>query len=90
ATTLGSLLIVAPWGCLCAVMAFLVAVRLSRRVSVGSLSGTMLLPPSTWFTSHDPFLTLITLAIMVLILFRHAENLQRLAQGREPVLGKKL
>ena len=90
ATTLGSLLIVAPWACLCAVMAFLVAVRLSHRVSVGSLSGTMLLPPSTWFTSHDPFLTLITLAIMVLILFRHAENIQRLAQGREPVLGKKL
>jgi acyl phosphate:glycerol-3-phosphate acyltransferase len=88
ATTMGSLLIPAPWACLCAVTAFLIAARLSRRVSVGSLAGTFLLAPATWFTSHDPFLTMITVVIMVLILSRHKENIQRLAQGKEPVLGK--
>jgi len=89
ATTLGALLIAAPWASLCALTAFLMAVRLSRKVSVGSLTGIFLLPPSTWFTTHDPFLTLITGVIMVLILARHSENIQRLAQGREPDLGKK-
>jgi glycerol-3-phosphate acyltransferase PlsY len=89
ATTLGSLLIIAPWACLCTLTAFLAAVRLSRRVSVGSLTGTLLLPPSTWFTSGDPFLTLIALVIMILILSRHEENIRRLANGEEPVLKKK-
>jgi acyl phosphate:glycerol-3-phosphate acyltransferase len=89
ATAMGSLLIVAPWACLCAVTGFLIAVKLSRRVSVGSLTGIFILPPSAWFTSHDLFLTLVTVIIMVLILSRHAENIRRLAQGNEPVLGKK-
>jgi acyl phosphate:glycerol-3-phosphate acyltransferase len=89
ATTLGSLLVIAPWACLFAVTAFLVAVKLSRRVSVGSLAGALLLAPTTWYTSHDILLTLVVLAIMVLILVRHAENIERLAQGKEPVLGKK-
>ncbi len=90
ATTLGSLLIIAPWACLCTLTAFLAAVRLSRRVSVGSLTGTLLLPPSTWFTSGDLFLTLITLVIMILILDRHEENIRRLANGEEPVLKRKV
>jgi glycerol-3-phosphate acyltransferase PlsY len=89
ATALGTLLIAAPWACLCGVIAFLLAVRLSRRVSVGSLTGIFLVPPSTWFTSHDPYLTTTTLVLMVLIFARHTENIHRLAQGTEPVLGKK-
>jgi glycerol-3-phosphate acyltransferase PlsY len=88
ATALGSLLIAAPWACLCAVIGFIVAVRFSRRVSVGSLIGVSILPPCAWFTSHNLFLTSVTLIIMVLILSRHAENIQRLAQGKEPALGK--
>jgi glycerol-3-phosphate acyltransferase PlsY len=87
ATTLGALLIISPWSCLCAVTAFLVAVRVSRRVSVGSLTGIFLLPPSTWFISHDLYLTAVTLVLMVLIIARHGENVQRLAQGREPAIG---
>jgi glycerol-3-phosphate acyltransferase PlsY len=88
ATAMGSLLFAAPWACLCAVTVFLMAARLSRRVSVGSLAGAFVLPPATWFTSHDPFLTLATLVIMILILVRHKENIERLAQGKEPVLRK--
>jgi glycerol-3-phosphate acyltransferase PlsY len=88
ATAMGSLLLVAPWAILCAVTAFVMAAKVSRRVSVGSLAGTFLLPSSTWFTTHDPFLTLSSLIIMILILTRHKENIQRLAQGREPVIGK--
>jgi glycerol-3-phosphate acyltransferase PlsY len=88
ATTLGAWLVAAPWACLGALLTFLVVVRLCRRVSVGSLSGALLLPPATWFTGHDPILTLTALIIMILILMRHEENLSRLANKREPVLGK--
>ena len=88
ATMLGAWLVPAPWACLAALLTFIVVVRLGRRVSVGSLSGTLLLPPATWFTIHDPILTLTALIIMVLILLRHEENLSRLANGREPLLGK--
>jgi acyl phosphate:glycerol-3-phosphate acyltransferase len=88
ATLLGAWLIPAPWACLAAVLMFLLIVRLGRRVSAGSLGGTLLLPPATWFTTHDPILTLTALIIMILILVRHEENLSRLANGKEPLLGR--
>ena len=89
ATALGSLLIPAPWACLCAVLVFLGAVRLSRRVSVGSLTGIMFLPPAAWLTTGDPYTTTAAVIIMVLILIRHKENLYRLANGKEPALGER-
>lgn len=89
ATTLGAMLTAAPWACLIAVTAFLIAVRLSHRVSVGSLAGIFLLPPSIWFTGHDPALTMAAFIIMILILVRHKENIERLARGNEPVIGKR-
>ena len=88
ATMLGAWLVLAPWACLVAVLIFLWVVRQGRRISAGSLSGALLLSPATWFTTHDPILTLTALIIMILILVRHEENLSRLANGKEPLLGR--
>jgi glycerol-3-phosphate acyltransferase PlsY len=89
ATTLGSVLVISPWACMICLMIFVTTVYMARRVSVGSLAGTFILPPATWFTTHDPALATTTILIMVLVLYRHGDNIQRLARGVEPTIGRR-
>ncbi len=84
ATTLGCLIIIAPLATAISMAALAAAIYFSRRVSVGSMIGMMVLPPATWFTTYDPVLCATTIGIMILILARHKDNIQRLARGIEP------
>jgi glycerol-3-phosphate acyltransferase PlsY len=84
ATAGGGFAVAAPLACVVALLIFTATVRWSRRVSVGSLAATFILPPAIWFSSHNTALTLCGIAVMVLIIYRHKENLQRLAHGEEP------
>ncbi|MEJ2153972.1 MAG: glycerol-3-phosphate 1-O-acyltransferase PlsY [Desulfobacteraceae bacterium] len=86
ATTLGCLLVIAPFATLLYLMVLVAAIYFSRRVSVGSLAGALLLPPAAWFTTHDPVVCATTIWIMVWILIRHKENIERLASGVEPAI----
>ena len=86
ATTLGCLLIIAPWACIIALIIFIPAVYLSKRVSVGSLAATLSLPAATWFSTHDPAIAIAAIIVMTLVLSRHRENIQRLAKGLEPTI----
>lgn len=86
ATTLGCLLIIAPVACMIALVLFIPAVYLSKRISVGSLAATLSLPPAAWFTTHDPAIAMAAIIIMTLILSRHKDNILRLAQGVEPTI----
>jgi glycerol-3-phosphate acyltransferase PlsY len=86
ATTMGCLLVIAPLATLIYMAVVVAAIYLSRRVSVGSLAGALFLPPATWFTTHDPVVCAATIWIMVLIMIRHKENIQRLALGVEPTV----
>lgn len=87
ATTLGCLLPMAPLAGLISMLGFLMAAYLSRRVSVGSLTGVFILPPAVWFTTQNPTVCAATIIVMVLILVRHKDNIQRLANGCEPTIG---
>jgi len=84
ATTLGCLIVISPLAMALSVLALVVAVYFSRRMSVGSMTAMLVLPPAVWFTTHDPVLCAAAISIMVLILARHKENIQRLACGVEP------
>ncbi len=86
ATTLGGLIVIAPLATLLYLLVLVAAIWGSRRVSVGSLTGALFLPPASWFTTHDPAVCAASIVIMVLILLRHKENLQRLAAGVEPTI----
>ncbi len=88
ATTMGAFLMLTPVAALIALLVFILSIRQFRRVSAGSLIATVALPPGIWFTSHDPILTICGLAVMILIVSRHADNLRRLARGEEPSLDK--
>jgi glycerol-3-phosphate acyltransferase PlsY len=84
ATAGGCILVSAPLALTVALMAFIGMVSWTRRISIGSLSATAVLPPAVWFSTQNPALLISSLIIMVLILHRHEDNIRRLAHGSEP------
>ncbi|WP_442681444.1 glycerol-3-phosphate 1-O-acyltransferase PlsY [Sphingomonas sp. ASY06-1R] len=87
ATLLGITLAVHwPTG-LVALAMWLVAMLLSRRSSVGGMSAAIATPvASAFFFRAD--LTLMFLALALVVLWRHRDNIVRLIDGSEPRIGK--
>jgi glycerol-3-phosphate acyltransferase PlsY len=90
ATTAGVYLALAPWAVLVALIVFILAVALTRYVSVGSIAAAIALPVAVWMmTPHNLFLGLVTTALGLLAIYKHKSNLQRLKAGTENRFGKK-
>jgi acyl phosphate:glycerol-3-phosphate acyltransferase len=89
ATGLGAFLILDPRATAVAAMVFLVALGVTRRVSVGSLLGSISLPLVLHYRGAPPTLLATAWACCLLIVYRHRDNLMRLFQGTEPRLGVK-
>jgi glycerol-3-phosphate acyltransferase PlsY len=90
ATTAGVYLALAPWALLVAFVIFILAVALTRYMSVGSIAGAIALPATVWIMSPDNLLLgIVTTALGVLAIYKHKSNLQRLLAGTENRLGQK-
>jgi len=90
ATTAGVYLALAPWAVLVALIVFILAVLLTRYVSVGSISAAAALPVTVWVMSPDNLpLGIVTTALGALAIYKHKSNIQRLMDGTENRLGKK-
>jgi glycerol-3-phosphate acyltransferase PlsY len=90
ATTAGVYLALAPWAVLVALAVFLLAVLLTRYVSVGSISAAAALPITVWVMSPDNLLLgIVTTALGALAIYKHKSNIQRLLAGTENRLGNK-
>jgi glycerol-3-phosphate acyltransferase PlsY len=90
ATTAGVYLALAPWPLLIALVVFLLAVALTRYVSVGSIAGAIALPVAVWVLTPDNLLLgAVTTALGALAIYKHKGNLQRLRAGTENRLGRK-
>jgi acyl phosphate:glycerol-3-phosphate acyltransferase len=89
ATAVGAFLALAPIPTLVCIGVFAAAVALTRYVSVGSMVAMSLLPAAMGLF-HEPMPVVVAAAgAAVLIVFKHIENLKRLAGGRERKLGQK-
>ena len=88
ATLLGITLAVHwPTG-LVAVAAWLLAMLVSRRSSVGGMAAAAVTPvASAYFFKVD--LTLMFLAFALVVLWRHRANIERLIDGTEPRIGQR-
>lgn len=94
ATAAGALTALAPWPMLAAFVLFLVTVASTRIVSLGSVLAA-LSAPLFWavggrlgWWSPPPTMALAgCVAISLLVLWRHQDNLRRLSRGEEPRLG---
>ena len=90
ATTAGVYLALAPWALLVALVVFILALLLTKYVSVGSIAAAIALPITVWvMTPNNLFLCLVTTALGVLAVWKHKGNIQRLMAGTENRLGKK-
>ena len=90
ATTAGVYLALAPWAVLVALVVFIVAILLTKYVSVGSISAAIALPVTVWvMTPHSLFLGIVTMALGALAIYKHKSNIQRLLAGTENRFGKK-
>jgi len=90
ATTAGVYLALAPWAVLVALIVFILAVLLTKYVSVGSIAAAIALPVTVWImTPHNLFLGIVTTALGALAIYKHKSNIHRLMAGTENRLGKK-
>ncbi len=66
---------------------FLVVLALSRIVSFASICAAFALPIAVALCSYEQFF-LVSLVMTALVVWRHRENIGRLAAGNEPVIGR--
>ena len=90
ATTAGVFLALAPWALLIALVVFILAVLVTRYVSVGSIAAGIALPAAVWIMApHNILLGIVTTALGALAIYKHKSNIQRLMAGTENRLGQK-
>jgi len=65
------------WGC------FLICVIASRYISLGSVVGAAAFPVGSILIFRDPVITVISIVMGVLVIFKHRGNLVRLIKGTE-------
>ncbi len=66
---------------------FLLIVRATRYVSLGSLAATVALPPAAWLSGASTTVVAASSCTAALILFRHRSNIRRLRAGTERRMG---
>ena len=89
ATAAGVLLGFHPWLGLGTLVTWVVIVLLFRISSLAALVAALLAPFYAWWLFGSQVVPGATLAICLLILWRHKENIRRLFAGTEPRLGAK-
>ena len=90
ATALGAFLMLAPSAIAAVAVVFVVAVALTRYISLGSVLASGLLPVAVWLITHPAFPVIYaSLFTGAFIVYRHRENLRRLHEGTERVLSLK-
>jgi glycerol-3-phosphate acyltransferase PlsY len=87
ATACGVFSVLTPAAVPPAVTVFVVAVWLTKYVSVGSLLATLALPPIAYAMGSPAPAVSAAVAAAALIVFRHRSNLARLRAGTEARLG---
>src|SRR5260370_13806619 len=89
ATALGVFLALSPLAAVSALLLFLLCVAYWRYVSLGSVAAAAAMPLLIyffWAPHHAPpiIINVGTLAIALLVIYKHDSNLQRLVEGTEP------
>src|SRR5713226_1208528 len=89
ATALGAFLALCPLAALSALLLFLLCVAYWRYVSLGSVAAAAAMPLLIyflWAPHHAPpiIVDVGTLAIALLVIYKHDANLRRLVEGTEP------
>ena len=83
ATALGIFLVLSPQAVLGAAVVFILAVAISRFISLGSVLAALSAPLLILMLGHPQPIVLATLFIATLVVWRHRSNIRRLLDGTE-------
>lgn len=89
ATTIGVMITLAPMAVVYAGIVCILAIALTRYVSLGSLLFTALLPLFIWFMREPMEIFWLSLFVFVFAWVRHRSNIVKLIKGQENKLGSK-
>ena len=90
ATSAGVYVALAWPALLIALLVFILAVAITRYISVGSILAAIALPAAVWaMPPHNILLGTVTTALGLLAIYKHKSNIQRLMAGTENRFGKK-
>jgi len=89
ATSIGVLLVYAPYVGLLTVLIWLAAVFASRYSSLGALTAFTFLPLNMLLLEEGAFGVSLSLVLTLLIYVKHRDNIRRLLKGGEPRIGQK-
>ncbi len=90
ATSAGVYFALAPAAAGIAVAAFLLALLLTRYVSIGSIAASVALPTAVWFLPNgNLFLSIVTTVLGLMAIYKHRSNIKRLMAGTESRLGQR-
>ena len=89
ATSLGAFILLTPKSILCMVVLFLLIAVAFRYVSLGSVAVAAAFPPLAWALHEytDSRQLLLIAAVSLLVIWRHRQNIGRIAHGTESKLG---
>ena len=90
ATTLGAFLRLAPLAVLPALLVWIVVALTSRYVSLASLGAALCLPIGAFLLRYHWSAAVAALAVGLLIVLRHRDNVARLVAGTERKLGERV
>jgi glycerol-3-phosphate acyltransferase PlsY len=96
ATGFGVFLVASPWAALAAISVFFIVLALSRYVSLASILGAASFPLFAWWlgrihvcADRTPFFVAVEIAVALLLIAKHYQNIRRLLKGTESKLGAK-
>jgi acyl phosphate:glycerol-3-phosphate acyltransferase len=84
ATALGGLTALAPAATGVALLIFIIVVGASRIVSLASMIAAAAAPMAAWLLAYPPSVVAVAVAMALIIVWRHHQNIKRLLSGVEP------
>ena len=89
ATACGVFAVLAPRATVVAAVVFVLAVWMTRYVSVGSMLASLGLPVVAYLVNAAPPVVTAAIVVAALVLYRHRANIVRLQAGQERRLGQR-
>mgnify|MGYP000572011706 CR=1 FL=1 len=83
ATALGIFLMLFPFQTLLTAIVFFIIVYISRYVSLGSISASIVMPILVSFRAQNTYQIALSIIICLLIIIKHKDNIHRLLEGNE-------
>jgi glycerol-3-phosphate acyltransferase PlsY len=89
-TGFGVFLVAAPWAALAAISVFALILAFTRYVSLASILGAASFPLFAWrfaLADRPPFFIAVEIAVALIIILKHHQNIRRLLNGTESRFG---